>query len=522
MSEELAAPTVDILEGQVVGFWDGDAAAFLGVPYAEPPVGRRRFQPPVRKALWAGPLSATPTAAAPTQPPSRAPSMGPMEVPGCSEDCLTLNVWTRDPHAESLKPVMVWFHGGGFITGSGSAPWYDGAVFADRGDVVVVSVSYRLGALGYLYVPEGILGPDAVANLGLQDQCLALEWVRDNIAHFGGDPNRVTVAGQSAGALSIVGLCNMPKAEGLFHRAIQQSGGPGLSALTVARATEIYEVFCEVAGIEVGDAEALLALPVEAILEAQDKAMMRQAMAMTFDPRMYPELLLMFYLVADGTVLPSDPAKAALDGSMDHIDLMIMCTSEEMRMSLAHDPSWWEMDRARVVAMLEQFGGPRFVEIYAQYESACPQLSPAEVLSDFIGDGTCLMPSTRLAERRAAVGRPAHFVWFTWRSPAAQGRLGACHTAELPFVFNNFEKWSKAPMISEADPRELRELGPQVQDAWISFVRTGDPGWDPYVPPKRTAQQFGSSTGTVEDPDSYRHEAWADTSYQPTNKAQRQ
>jgi para-nitrobenzyl esterase len=168
--------------------------------------------------------------------------MGPMDVPGYSEDSLTLNVWTPSPNTTDRLPVLVWFHGGGLLFGAGSASWYDGSVMARRGRIVVVSVNYRLGALGWLYFSAGTLGPKAIANLGLQDQCQALEWVCDNITAFGGDPDTVTISGQSGGGLSVGALHATPRASGLFRRAIVQSAGPGVPAKSVEESERIANI----------------------------------------------------------------------------------------------------------------------------------------------------------------------------------------------------------------------------------------------------------------------------------------
>jgi len=503
------APLGQTGAGAVQGVWQDGVAAFRGVPYAAAPVGVLRFAPPAPVAPWDGVRSAEHQAVAPPQPVSRGDAaMGLMDVPGYDEDCLTLNVWTPSPGSAERLPVLVWLHGGGFMFGSGSASWYDGSVMARRGQMVVVSVSYRLGALGWLYFAPGTLGPEAVANLGLQDQCQALEWVRDNIAAFGGDPGKVTVAGQSAGGLSIVGLHAMPRAAGLFRRAIVQSSGPAVPAHSIERGAYVTKAFCEAAERTERD---LLTLPVNAIIDAQNRTLMRIGMEGGYDPRLNPPLAMTFQLVVDGEVLPADPVEAARKGSMDQTDLMILCTPEEMRFATAFDETWWARDHQAVVAQLTAAGGSEFVSLFEAYTALQPDAPAPDILIHMITDINCVLPSIELAERRAAIGKPAHFAWFTWWSQAANGRLGPGHTIELPFVFNNIRThWSNAPMLAGADPDALQKLADRVQDAWIAFATNGSPGegWPAYTLRERWAMEFGSSVGTMRNPAGERRALW--------------
>src|SRR5581483_10207909 len=226
----------------------------------------------------------------------------------------------------------------------------DGSVMARRGRIVVVSVNYRLGALGWLYFSAGTLGPKAIANLGLQDQCQALEWVRDNITAFGGDPDTVTISGQSGGGLSVGALHATPRASGLFRRAIVQSAGPGVPAHSVEEGEQITNIFCDTAGVT---GRGLLDLSVDAILKAQNQTLLHVGREAGYDPRLTPSLAMIFQFVVDGEVLPIDPVEATWKGSMDQSDLMIMCASEEMRMATAFDETWWQRDRQAVVEQLK-------------------------------------------------------------------------------------------------------------------------------------------------------------------------
>jgi para-nitrobenzyl esterase len=513
MDRDQGDPVVAAPCGTLRGRWhDGGVAEFRGVPYAAPPVGRLRFQPPEPASLWPGELDASISGPACPQLPGRGDAvMGPTAVSGYDEDCLRVDVWTPAPTADASLPVLVWFHGGGFLFGAGSARFYDGAVMARRGGIVVVNVTYRLGAFGYLYLP-GAAGRAPVANVGLQDQCAALEWVRDNVAAFGGNPATVTVAGQSAGGLSIVGLAAMPRAHGLFHRAILQSSGPGVEAQTTEEAERRSAMFFRHAGLEVNDLDGLQQLPTEKVNEAQGALLLELVLAAGHDPRISPGKLAMpFQLVTDGEVLPREPSKAALEqGSLDDVDLLVMCTSEEMRFALAADEAFWALDRDEILGQLEAAGDPHRIELFEQYLDLNPGERPAALLADLIGDEMCLIPTIRLAERRARLRTPGFFAWFTWQSPADGGRLGACHTLELPFVFNNFECWADAPALAGVSEAELRRLGDAVQDDWTAFVRTGEPAteWPAYELPDRKALEFGASIGVVEDPIADRRQLW--------------
>ncbi|HMG42054.1 MAG TPA: carboxylesterase family protein [Acidimicrobiales bacterium] len=502
MTKRSASCDIRTEAGVVRGRWRDGIGSFRGVPYASPPVGPRRFLPPERPPAWDGVRPTEEPGPAPMQPPSRAEVvMGPMDVPGYSEDCLTLNVWTPAPASGAQLPVLVWLHGGGYMFGAGSASWYDGSVMARRGGMVVVTVNYRLGALGYLYLPTSTGAGGPAANLGLQDQCMALEWVCDNIAAFGGDPARVTVAGQSAGGLSVVALHAMPRASGLFQRAIVWSSGLQLPAHTLDEATAVTDVFLAAAGIPHDSVDALLDLPADRILEAQEKTLLQAAVAVGGDPRLQPSSMAPFRPVVDGDVLPEDPVAAARRGAMDAGDLLIGVNAEEMGFVFAFDETFFEQDQLTVLAQVEATWGDEGLRVFESYTAREAGRTAPEVLCTLLSEEGAV-PSIELAERRAAAGRPAYLAWFTWRSPAFGGRLGAAHTVELPFVFNNPENWTRSPMLAGADDEEVHELGSALQDAWIAFAATGIPaeGWPPYVPPERAAMAFGRSVDVISNP----------------------
>lgn len=429
--------TVSITSGALRGLLTSGVRAHLGVPYAAPPVGELRWAAPAPVIPWTGVRDATRPGPAALQNP-KSSRLVPKAVPGFGEDCLTVNVWAPE-HAEGL-PVLVWLHGGLFQLGSASAACYSGEHLARRG-VVVVGVNYRLGALGYLRTPDG------AGNFGLQDQLRALEWVRDNVAAFGGDPDQVTVAGQSAGAYSIVALVSMPGAAGLFRRAILQSTPFSVDTGDEDRAKLAASLFCTAAGIPDGELTALRALSAEQVLAAQLAAAKEWQSIAPGAPTFIPH--------TDGQVLPVKPGLAAASGSMDHLDLMIGCTDGE------------------------------------RVDGLPPHIPPRAFAAHFTAG------SFGLAEHRAEVGKPAHFYWWRWPDDGN----GVYHCAELPYVFGTLDAFAGSPLLA-GTPERQRELVEIAQTAWVGFVRHGDPGWPGYTLEDRQAMAFGlpSELITLEPP----------------------
>ena len=391
--------------GALSGVATGAVTAFLGVPYGS----AERFAAPRRVPAWEGVRDAGRTGPAVPQPPSRLERvMGPGSDLVQDEDGLSLNVWT--PGGTGL-PVLVWLHGGGFSSGSGTEAWYDGALLAERGQMVVVTVNYRLGALGYLY-----LSPDfGPANLGLLDQIAALGWVGENIAAFGGDPGRVTVAGQSAGALSILALLGHPAGRGLFQQVILQSTPAGVRPYRTEEAAGIGRGLLEVLGLGPEEAERLRSVPVPTLLAAQGELARRMAAPFSVTPP--------FQLVADGGV-PADLLADVPGG----VPLLIGTTRDEAR---AFFPA-----------------------------------APADLTGRLFREGSL---------RLAGQARSAFAFQFDWSPPG--GSFGACHCVELPFVFGDLGAWRASPMLAGAGAADLWRLVEEVQSAWAGFVHTGSPGW---------------------------------------------
>ncbi|MGW2271001.1 carboxylesterase/lipase family protein [Streptomyces yangpuensis] len=495
-------PEVQLPAGRLRGAVEGGVAVFRAVPYAAPPVGDLRWRPAQPHPGWTGTRDAT--ADGPSAPQMYReggdPVLGGHGEPPFDEDCLTLNVWT--PAAAPAptaggggRPVLVWIHGGGFVSGSGSLPGYSGETFARDGDLVVVSVNYRIGPLGYLNPDGG--GDGASENPWLSDQIAALRWVNAHIAAFGGDPGRVTVAGQSGGALSAAALAGHPLTQGLIRRVILQSPPLGLDLPDPTAYRERTAAYLELAGAE--DAAALRALPWQDLIGAA-VGLFARTTAWGYWPTP-------FLPVVDGTSLRAHPARALLDRAAADIDVMIGWTREEANFGFALDEGYADATREQVTDRIAgTFGKEAADGVYAAYARARPGSRPVDVLMDLITDELFRVPALRLAEARAESGRPVWAYQFDLPTPAHGGRLGAAHCLELPFVFDNFDQWAHAPFLAGLDPAVRDGLAYAMHRAWISFVRTGDPNhpdlpqWRRYDTETRTTMCFDTVVTALGDP----------------------
>ncbi|MET9962880.1 carboxylesterase family protein [Streptomyces sp. NPDC006326] len=488
-----SAPLVDLPEGRLRGALEGGLCVFRAVPYAAAPVGDQRWRPARPHPGWSGTRDAT--ADGPSAPQMYLeggdPVLGGHGEPPFDEDCLTLNVWTPALD-DARRPVLVWIHGGGFVSGSGSLPGYSGETFARDGDLVFVSINYRLGPLGYLN-PDG---DEDGSNLWLRDQLAALHWVQDNIASFGGDPAAVTVAGQSGGAVSTAALAGHPQTRGLIRRVILQSPPFGLDLPDPGTYRERTAAYAESAGAKTPG--ELRALPWPALIGAAGGLFARTARWGYWPTPFLP--------VVDGVSLPHHPAQALLHGAATGIDVLIGWTREEAAFGFGLDEGYAAAPREQVTGRIaETFGPGKASEVYAAYEGARPGARPADVLMDLITDELFRVPAVRLAEARAAAGHPVWAYQFDFPTPAYEGRLGAAHCLELPFVFANFDRWSHAPFLAGLAPAVRDGLARTMHRAWISFIRTGDPNhpgmpqWQPYEAGTRTTMRFDSVVTALDD-----------------------
>lgn len=477
----MGAPVTCTPLGDLRGVYNGSVISFRAVPFAEPPMGERRFAAAEPVRPWKGLREAQEHGPIAPQLPSRLRvAMGDFARPQ-SEDCLTLTISTPAVDA-NRRPVLVWLHGGAWVTGAGSLDWYDGARLAREGDIVCVGVNYRLGALGWLHRP-GIVDADA----GISDMVTALAWVRDNIAAFGGDPNCVTVMGQSAGATSIAKLLMLPEARVLFHRAIMQSGGYGRGAYTSAMASERADQFLRLLGIDpqAGDALARLrAVEVPRLLAAQTELAQRNARFA------YPGA--MFMPVFPAAMNLPEMLSAVAEGADDK-PLLIGATADEVHAFFAADPALQDPPRE---ALVRRFGGEQAL---ARYRARRPGAGAMDVLADLVTDETFLRPAMELAGTVARRGGTAYAYVFDWAAPASPFR--ACHCIELPFVFGTLDAWADAPMLAGGDRRQMADLSEAMRRAWLAFVRTGEPAssWPRHEVDRRAVMRFGTRIGAVGD-----------------------
>ncbi|HEX5223881.1 MAG TPA: carboxylesterase family protein [Solirubrobacteraceae bacterium] len=469
----MADPVVRTSRGALRGRTHATGAMFGGIPYAAAPVGELRYRAPASVESWDGTRDALGPGPPLPQPERTLPGLysGPLLGGWDGEDpALTLNVWTPDPAARGL-PVLVWLHGGAFVAGSPAQTVYDGAAWT-RDGVVLVTVGYRLGVEGFVHFGGG------ETNVALRDQLAALEWVQEEIASFGGDPGRVSVAGQSAGAMSIGWLLGCERSRGLFARAISMSGGVDLTYSP----EQAERVAAHVAG-KLGvapTAEAMRGVPVQRVVEAQASITPDQLQLDTDDDRDPGAGLVWVLPVRDGDVVAEEPL-AAIDRSAD-AGLLAGHTSEEGRLYLAGVPGVEQMPDEAVAMLAARMltdGEGVLDRLRAEDPGAGPLALAAGVLTQAAFAG----PTERLLARHAASGSGAtHAYRFTWRSGALGGRLGAAHAVDLPFVFDTLD----TPGFSGAEDRLLgvdggsQELAARMHAAWVRYVCDGDPGWPAY------------------------------------------
>lgn len=474
--------------GELRGTRAKGVAAFRGIPYALPPLGELRFARPQSVLPWSGVLDATRDGPIAPQGRSRlAHVMGNFDRPQ-SEDCLSLNIWT--PNADSEKrPVLVWIHGGAYSSGAGSLPWYAGDRLAANGDVVAVSINYRLGALGFLFLPE-ISG----GNLGLLDQIEALRFIRNNISTFGGDPDNVTVMGQSAGAASIAILMTLPSARGLFRRAILQSTPFGRISRTPEDGQRIGRRLLEVLGLGTDEAARLKAVPVANLIAAQGElARLEKKFANALAP---------FWPVIDGENIAGDIAAALKAGAGADIDTMLGTTREEMAAFYCADPEIANAEQAAIDGVFAAVLKSERKSYYDEFRRMRASGTNAALLGDLMTDAMFRMGTLRFAEWRADQGRPSYVYQFDWQASA---RFESCHCIEIPFVFNNFSAWQDSPMLEGAESAEMEGLADAMQPAWIAFARSGKPDhprlprWPAYRREDRITMRFDRVIGPVSD-----------------------
>ena len=473
--------------GAVRGVVKGTCVQWRGIPYAAPPTGERRFRPPDPAQPWTGERDATKfgPVAMQARDPRAVMVSGIAESAAMSEDCLVVNVYAPASYADGRKrAVMVWIHGGAFIMGTAAMPLYNGAAFTER-DIVVVTLNYRLGLFGLMFL--GDLGGGEAGNCALLDQIAALRWVRDNIAAFGGDPDRVTVMGESAGAVSVANLLAMPAAQGLFQRAILQSGASGLLPPTRAEATELAtSVLADLGAL----ASELPGLAADRILAAQQRATLQRGLG-AFTP------------YVDGVTIPKPPIESVAAGEGARVPLLLGSNRDEWAL---FDVFLGEAVTGIIRKQIEDRLGAESERIVAVYRKTRGD----KAWIDLVGDVAFRIPMIRLAEKQPA---PVYMYRFDWASPAMNGRLGAAHAMELPFVWNALDLPFSNLLLGDVAP--LRPFAASIHETWCAFIRDGTPEggglptWPRYTTDRRATMLLDQpASRVVDDPDGELRELW--------------
>jgi len=503
----------EVSSGKIRGIVDNGISIFKGIPYGGPVDGERRFMPPVKPAPWAGVRDAFaygPRAFQDDNAFGMSPDLQKVfamaEPIPMNENCLVLNVWTPGVNDGRKRPVMFWCHGGAFIAGSGSSPWYDGANLARKGDVVVVTINHRLNVFGFLHLDE-LGGGEAFASSGsngMLDIVAALEWTRDNIATFGGDPGNVTIFGESGGGAKVSVLMAMPAARGLFHKAIMQSG-PAVQMASREDATTTARHVLEELGLKESQLGELRRVSAEKLNQAQS-AVTRKASMMSFANRRR----LGFNPVVDGKNLPGGPFEPVAPAISANIPLMIGTNKDEMNLFFGLAPWVEKLDEAGLKERTRAFVGDRAEKILERYRQARPKDSPGELFLAIATDQAMRMPSLVIADRKAAQNAAPVFTYlFTYETPVLGGRLKSPHALEIPFVF---ETLHTAPFTGKSPARF--PLADKMSRTWIAFARTGNPNneaiphWPTHSTKDRPTMIFDETCRVENDPLGAERRAW--------------
>ncbi len=497
---------VSTQSGPVQGVDHDGITVFRGIPYAEAPAGELRFKPPVARKPWTDTLVAEHAGAVAWQNPSPLEGMLGAASPPTGDDHLLLNIWSPGLD-DARRPVLFWIHGGAFVTGSGSTPWYDGTQFAKQHDVVVVTINYRLGALGFLNLAD-IGGPEweGSANLGILDQSFALRWVSENIAGFGGDPANITIFGESAGGMSVATQLGLPASKGLFRRAIAQSGAAG-HVHTRETSTSVARRMLELLGIPEDDVARIQQIPVADILAAQEKVNTERTDAANGG--------LPFMPCVDGVTLPVGPQQAVADGHAAGVDLLLGTNLDEMTLFTMMDPRLADLDDAGLAKRFGTlFGDERTTEALDAYRKDRADAPPADLWVAALGDRTFRVPAVRLADAHRPHGTTYVYL-FSWESTAFDGKLRSCHALEIPFVWDNLDA-PGASFLTGAVTDDMRALATTMNEAWASFARTGDPStptladWPQWDPETRPTMVLDTDSRIELDPAGHELEVWAE------------
>jgi para-nitrobenzyl esterase len=519
--------TVETTAGKLRGLVIDKIQAFKGVPYGASTAGARRFLAPMKVQPWTGVRDAFEIG-------QRSPLVDSVLVPEWTplnlrepmgEDCLNLNLWTPSASKGGKRPVMVWLHGGGYSTGSPNMIPYDGANLARKHDVVVVGLTHRLNVFGFIYLAH--LGGEKYAgasNTGMKDIIAGLEWIRDNIASFGGDPDNVTIFGQSGGAGKVSTLLGMPAARGLFHRAIAQSGS-AVTGMSDGTATENAAAFMSRLGLKTDQVDQLQKLPMQRLLDAVQQGRGASSGQAAGGGRGRGGAGGGFNAapVVDGSSLPKnvfDPTATELSAD---VPLLIGSTETEVTWNVNTDytpPADDAALRARIKKTLRSADDAQIDKVIAIYRKDRPKASNLDLALILETDASSFRSGTDTeAERKAALGKAPVYVYrFQWYSAASGGRLRAMHCMDIPFVFENVDV-SKSVV---GDGPDRHALADRMSRAWVAFARSGNPNhkglpkWDPFTSDTRATMIFNNECRAVNDP--YREERLAIAAAQPSRR----
>lgn len=505
---------VETRHGKVEGARLDGVEAFKGIPFAAPPVGQRRWHPPEPPASWAGVRPALDWGRQSWQRVVEDAGMlsfvfNARNAAYRDEDCLQLNVWT--PAADQARrPVLVWIHGGGFSGGTGGTPVYDGTSLARLGDAVVVTINYRLGALGFLNLRELTDGRiPATGNEGLLDQVQALAWVRDNIAAFGGDSGNVTVFGESAGAMSIGALLALAPAQGLFHRAIPMSGAAS-TANTLARSVEVAEGLLKTLGLSARNVDQLMALDAETLTDAA-AAYKPAGGGMTFQP------------CIDGALLAEMPLDAVRRGAADGVSMLVGTQRDEWRGFALMNPATANLDEDGLLAEVSKVVDDAGFVVEGYRRIRQRRDVPTDPLSLFAAietDRKMRLPAIQLAEAVAERGGTAYHYIFAGESPWQGGAFGAPHAIIIGYAFGTHAfSDDSAAFFGRGEAAD--RLAADLQNALIGFARKAEPGtgalegWMPYETSTRSTGIFGTPLKVANAPFDEERALWADIELSP-------